>query len=337
MQNLRAHLNKMLPNILPGRADKAITGIDALKLLRSKYNLDLGSYGDGTIKVHLSQMSHEPNSVIAKVEGGHGYFARDTILSINQPPDNDPPCQNNDHSQTRQNQPEEKFRAIFIRYARLNDEFPVHIEHTKALRQSEGTNRWRYPDCVVLQWDVAIAGDNGFQLAKDLLEVKRGLGEPPFVLKSVELKVLAVGSNLREAFFQTVSNSKWAHEAQLVFATAINDNSLADELRRLGKSYDVSVFSYGLPEDYLDSLPPADQILAMDESQFEQIASNIHVTQMVSSRTTEKLDWDAIKDLRTQLQDFNHLFMWIAHCLEERIAFAFEDFLELSKFNEKYA
>lgn len=336
MANLREHLNQMLPTILPLKPEDSYNGMEVLRRLRAKYNRELEDYTDATIRVHLSVISAEPDSVIAKFEGGHGYYARNgkSCVNIVQKPDT---AENpSSESQPRQFQREEKFRALFIRYATLNNEFAVHIEHTHAVRHSEGMNRWRFPDVVDLQWEVGVASNDGYQLAKDLLEVKRGLGEAPFTLKSVELKVRAVSTNLRESFFQTVSNSKWAHEALLVFAMAITDTSLAEELRRLGKSYDVSIISYGLSEEYLDSLPPADQMLQIDEGQFEQIASNIRITHIVSARKSETLDWDAIKDLRLQLADFNNIFAWLAYCLEKRTAYHFADFMQLSRVETKY-
>jgi hypothetical protein len=39
-------------------------------------------------------------------------------------------------------------------------------------------------------------------------------------------------------------NSKWAHGASLAVASSIDDNTLSDELRLLGASYDFSVVSH---------------------------------------------------------------------------------------------
>jgi hypothetical protein len=336
MANLRDHLNRMLPTILPSKPEDSLNGMEVLRRLRNKYSHDLEEYTDATIRVHLSVISSEPNSVIAKFEGGHGYYARNSKPINEFMPKSDHSVQKPEESQPRQLQREEKFRSIYIRYAMLNNEFPMYIDHTHASRQSEGLNHWRFPDVVNLQWDVAIASNTGFQLAKDLFEVKRGLGEPPFTLKSVELKVSAIGSSLREAFFQTVSNSKWAHEAQLVFANQITDTILADELRRLGKSYDISILSYGLTNEYIDMLPSADVILRMDDSQFEQVASNVRITHLASARKSEVLDWEAIRDLRLQLHDFSDLFAWIAYCLEKRTPYRYEDFRQLSRVETKY-
>jgi hypothetical protein len=111
------------------------------------------------------------------------------------------------------------------------------VEHTKGLRQRAGINKWKFPDVVLLRWEVGSVTDRGFRLDKDLLEVKRSLGEQPFRLTSAELKVELTASTLRESFFQCVSNSKWAHTAQLTVANRLIDEVVVEELRRLGASY----------------------------------------------------------------------------------------------------
>jgi hypothetical protein len=108
----------------------------------------------------------------------------------------------------------------------------MHIEHTKGARQPAGVNKWKFSDVVVLDWDVGEQREDAFVLDRALLEVKRSLGEQPFRLSSVELKVELVLNNFREHFFQCVSNSKWAHMAHLVVASPISDALLATELRR---------------------------------------------------------------------------------------------------------
>lgn len=119
----------------------------------------------------------------------------------------------------------------------------------------------------MLEWDVGEAKDAGFRLDPDLLEVKRSLGEQPFRLSSIELKVELSLADFRAAFFQCVSNSKWAHHAVLAVAAKIADKTLAEELRRLGSSYDVTVLTYGIAREALTDLPSASAILKMGEGE----------------------------------------------------------------------
>ena len=235
---------------------------------------------------------------------------------------------------TRNTQPEEKFRAIFMRYTEFNNQFPIHIEHTRASKQPSGVNEWKFPDVVVVEWGSEVRREDSLRLDKDMLEIKRSLGEQPFKIRSVELKVALSLSTFRQNFFQCVSNSKWAHVAQLAIAGRVPDGILADEIRRLGTSYDVSVISFGLDSEVLDKFPSSDKILRMSDEEFEErIVSQIRTRVISSAKERETLDWEHIRDLRTQLNDFNELFAWVSYCLENKIPYTYKDY---SKFKATY-
>src|SRR4030066_77508 len=132
-----------------------------------------------------------------------------------------------------------------------------------------------------------------------MLEVRRSLGEQPFILTSAELKSELNVSNFRESFFQCMSNSKWSHKAQLAVAVDIQEERLINEWTRLGKSYDVTILTYGFTGEIIDEFPDAQNILSMKDSEFdEQISKLINVTTITTGREREILDWEHIKDLR---------------------------------------
>lgn len=58
---------------------------------------------------------------------------------------------------------------------------------------------------------------------------------------SFELKVKLTFTNLREYYFQAVSNSSWANEGYLVVLEIENDPLLNDELRRLNNSFGIGI------------------------------------------------------------------------------------------------
>ena len=69
---------------------------------------------------------------------------------------------------------------------------------------------------------------------------------------------------------------------------------------------------------------------------FEQnIASKIKVSRISTGKQRPSLDWAAINDLQAQSRDFKDLFEWIAYCLGEKKAFAFEDFLKIRDIKRK--
>jgi hypothetical protein len=342
MATLREQLAKILPTVLPVKADDAINGTELRKLVVPQLD---GEYSENSIRSHFSVMSADPTSPIAKVDQGHGYYRRTLAqpaatqapTSGTEPGSKSPATITTDDGGARAAQREEKFRSIYMRYAELTNQFPMHIEHTRGVKQRAGINKWKYPDLIVLRWEVGEVTDSGFRLTRELLEVKRSLGEQPFKLVSVELKVDLLASSFREAFFQCVSNSKWAHSAQLAVAGKISDETLAEELRRLGTSYDVSVVSYGLDGEYLDGLPSADKLLKLDAGEFEEIAAKITITRIATGRDRENLDWEHLRDLRIQSDEFGSLFRWTAYCLEKKSAYRFEDWERIAKLESRYS
>jgi hypothetical protein len=229
----------------------------------------------------------------------------------------------------RNEQLEEKFRAFYIRYAILDNRFPVHIEHVMALRQQAGVNKWKFPDAVVLDWTAGESAETGFVLDSTVLDVKRGLGEQPFRLTSVELKVELSLATFREFFFQCVSNSMWAHSACLVVACSISDALLGNELRRLGTSYGVSISTFDFSRDELTSLPSADDLLTMNEEEFEKIAGRRKDNKLTAGAFRPVLDWDHLQDMKTQSSAFSELFGWIARCLRDSRAYTMENYRRL--------
>lgn len=336
MATLWEQLNKLYPEVLSPDPSAAINGT---KLLEKVGTLLDGEYSENSIRQHFSEMSQDPTSSIAKVTSGHGYYLRqqpESQLVATESGKPTPAVEPVEASTGRDLQLEEKFRSIFMRHAERSNLFPMYVEHTRASTRAAGVNRWKFPDIVLLNWGVGELTDQGYRLDPNLLQVKMSLGEQPFSLRSVELKVGLTLSGFRENFFQCVSNSKWAHGSTLAIANSIDDSTLSDELRRLGASYDISVDSYGLSSDFLDSLPSASKIREMSDSDFDdQIAPKISVQRVSSGKERPALDWEHIRDLRSLSPEFRQLFEWVAYCLAQRRPYTFVDFDQIQKIEKK--
>lgn len=100
--------------------------------------------------------------------------------------------------------------------------------------------------------------------------------------------------------------------------------------------FGLVVVSYGLESSYLSSLPSADVIKEMTDEQFDDIANNIMLSQIASGKGRETLDWEHIRDLRGQSEEFNSLFEWIAHCLEKKTPYSYEDYTQIAKVEGRY-
>lgn len=322
-------------NILPADPAKAISGSDLLKVVKPQ----LKDYAEASIRQTFSNLAADATSPIARVAQGYGYFRRpepaETAEDEPGQPETRatsevPPSKQAAHA-SRETQPEERFRAFFVRHSKLRMGFPMKVEHTAGAHQPAGVNKWKFPDVVVLQWEVGDQVEGGFALDRALLEVKRSLGEQPFRIASIELKVELTLSNFREYFFQCVSNSKWAHLAHLVVATPVLDALLVQELRRLGSSYGVSVSAFSFTRDELAALPNASELLSMSDEEFEKLAARTSPISIATGVQRPELDWDHIRDMRTQSPDFRNLFDWIARCLRDSKAYTIDNFLSLQQ------
>ena len=98
-------------------------------------------------------------------------------------------------------------------------------------------------------------------------------------LFSFELKRSLNKSNYREAYFQAVSNSSWAHEGYLVAAEILQDDDFLAELERLAASFGIGIVQLELQDiDSSSVLYPA--------------------------RVKPSLDWETINKLCEQNPDF---------------------------------
>jgi hypothetical protein len=94
-------------------------------------------------------------------------------------------------------------------------------------------------------------------------------------LYSFEIKKELSFSNLRESFFQAVSNSSFAHEGYLVAADISTDEDFRSELRRLSTSFGIGIIELDI-EDPNSSrvLVPARERDALDWDALDKVAMN---------------------------------------------------------------
>ena len=131
-------------------------------------------------------------------------------------------------------------------------------------------NKWLYPDLVGVK-------DLSKDWNQEIKEIVKQYADKKTQLWSFEVKKSIGRSNIREAFFQTVSNSSWAHFGYLV-APDIADDA-RKELRMLSGLHGIGFIRLNM-DNPLDS-----QIL-------------------VSARERSGIDWDAANRLATANKDF---------------------------------
>ncbi|MFP6216445.1 HTH domain-containing protein [Helicobacter pylori] len=112
------------------------------------------------------------------------------------------------------------------------------IYHEKCLKDKKGKCEWNYPDIVGVYFPYnKYFPYNGYE--EETLEFLHHTGQKRHKLFSFELKTSIGFPNLKESYFQAVSNSTWANEGYLV-VFKIEDEVLG-ELRRLNQSFGIGV------------------------------------------------------------------------------------------------
>ncbi|WQY85610.1 hypothetical protein E5L48_00470 [Helicobacter pylori] len=107
------------------------------------------------------------------------------------------------------------------------------IRHEKCRKDEKGKCEWNYPDIVGVYFPY-----NKYK--EETLKFLHHTGQEKHKLFSFELKKELSFLNLKESYFQAVSNSTWANEGYLVVFEEIEYEVLG-ELRRLNQSFGIGV------------------------------------------------------------------------------------------------
>jgi hypothetical protein len=322
--SLRKQLTEILPTLLPGNPGDAIKGTELIRLTRLQL---AGNYSDASLRYHFSIMSCDPASPIAKVEKGQGYYRRSAplpalssaqeLLSLTQGRLDDLTSGHGtvDEAMMRIR----KFRAVVTRYFEVNGRFPF------AFRQAFGKdapigNLWKFPELVLVDWDTGGAPDEEMSLDETMLAFKQRLGIPPFRLHAARLRIQPSLLTYREDFFQTLSVSMWAQGGELIYAAPIQDEALADGLRRLAASFGIGVTSFGLDSQALDDLPRPANILNAHPRETEAIMSKLEINRIAPPISRSHLDWNALSSMRNESEEAERLVRWLTRCIDERRA-----------------
>lgn len=110
------------------------------------------------------------------------------------------------------------------------------IFHENSVKQKKGYNKWIHPDLVGVYFSF---NDKLREYEKVIIDFQNDFSITATKLFSFELKIRVDISNLREYYFQAVSNSSWANEGYLV--TLKLDEDVIEEARRLANSFGIGL------------------------------------------------------------------------------------------------
>ncbi len=137
---------------------------------------------------------------------------------------------------------ERDLHPLLVKFLYENPDFNLQcktIYHEKCKKDKKGKGEWNYPDIVGVYFPYnKYFPYNGYK--EETLKFLHHTGQKRHKLFSFECKIRINFSNLKESYFQAVSNSTWANEGYLVVFERIEDKVLG-ELRRLNQSFGIGV------------------------------------------------------------------------------------------------
>ncbi|GAB3570755.1 HTH domain-containing protein [Spirosoma luteolum] len=171
---------------------------------------------------------------------------------------------------------ERDLHSILTSYTYGDGHFKANLKtiyHESSSKAIKGQNEWLHPDLVGVYFPFR-------DYKPETLEIQNYLSITSIKLFSFELKISLNFGNLRQSFFQAVSNSSWANEGYLVALNIDDDPTFKDEVRRLNNAFGIGIIKLNT------------------ENVFE---SEI----LFPSRINQEIDWDTVNRLANENSDFS--------------------------------
>jgi hypothetical protein len=171
---------------------------------------------------------------------------------------------------------ERDLHALLTAYAYGDPHFKANVKtifHENSAKATKGQNEWLHPDMVGVYFPFR-------DYKPETLDIQNHLSISTIKLFSFELKVQVNFLNLRQAYFQAVSNSSWANEGYLVTLNLDDDPALLDEIRRLNNAFGIGLIKLN--------------------------AENIYESEILfPARINTEIDWDTVNRLTTENTNFS--------------------------------
>lgn len=201
---------------------------------------------------------------------------------------------------------ERDLHTLLTKFVYSNQHFRCYtktIRHEKSKKKNTGVNKWLHPDIVGVHFPYK-------EYSKETINLINSLNESTYKLYSFEMKKTLNFENLREYYFQAVSNSSWANEGYLVTLNIDESDEFMDEIRRLNNAFGIGVIK-------LNSINIAESEI------------------ILPARINELLDWDTINRLVEDNIDFKEFTETISDTSKtDKISKEYDEVLNDEKYEE---
>lgn len=198
---------------------------------------------------------------------------------------------------------ERDLHPVLVAYTNGDSHFKANLKtifHETSTKATKGKNKWLHPDLVGVYFPFT-------DYKSVTLELQNHLSITSIKLFSFELKISLNFANLREYYFQAVSNSSWANEGYLVALSIDDDPTFKDEIRRLNNAFGIGIIKLN-PENVFES-----EIL-------------------FPARINQEIDWDTVNRLANENSDFNDFLKLITEdCKLGKVKSQYDKVLKLDE------
>lgn len=198
---------------------------------------------------------------------------------------------------------ERDLHSVLVAYTYGDSHFKANLKtiyHENSSKATKGQNEWLHPDLVGVYFPFR-------DYKSETLEIQNHLSITSIKLFSFELKISLNFTNLRQSFFQAVSNSSWANEGYLVALKIDDDPTFKDEVRRLNNAFGIGIIKLN-PENVFES-----------EIVFP-------------SRISQEIDWDTVNRLANENSDFSDFLKLITEdCKLGKVKSQYDKVLKLEE------
>ena len=134
---------------------------------------------------------------------------------------------------------ERDLHPLLANFVGLSPNFNARVKtifHESSIKSKKGRDKWLYPDIVGVSFEHESYEDSVLNFAAKFVKI-------PLKIYSFEMKKYLSIANLREYYFQAVSNSSWANEGYLVASLDIDesDEELMELIGSLNSSFGIGV------------------------------------------------------------------------------------------------
>ncbi len=292
--SLRERLHEILPGLLPAREEDAIKGTELIARVRGVLG---DTYSDRSLRSQFSLLALEPDSCLARIENGQGYYLQredagsgNSLHSL---------FETEADANREGNDPLHKALALAVR---LYDTMGLGV----FLYPVEDDESWGHPDLVAVQWPA------GHQDASGTYLLDKGAADAAQPQEAT-FRAICVGfadsaESCRQAFFRAIACGQWAQETELLLLPGPDSAEVEAELAALASRYGVGVQLLPLSADTLEMLPRADLLFRAEAAEARLLLESTPRRVLTLPRRRSPLPCATMPDTEV-------VIAWVERCL----------------------